>query len=338
MKRMMKPKSHGKTRALTDYILERIYTGEYKAGAAIPPIRSLMRQFGVSQYSVQRTIEKMVADGLLETVHGCGVFVRSQDVSSQKQKNKMVIGVAFPKVHLDTSIYGNVFMGIQLTALQQGIFLQTGYSYEPGKNKQLVSEELQGLDGLIILSEYDNSFQDLSLPFPVIGVCMHNSFNDMISLLDMDPFSASRQAVAFFKARKHNKLNIVSMDTPAYKARGDILADEWRRSGGVAVFLEPDDLMSVHNEHAFVFTSGGTLQRFLMACRQRLDIELEKHADVLGFDGKCLIDPDLIGTPVIAVDWTQVGHIALEDTVNRIKNPGQLPRRIYVPGKLKLPF
>ena len=333
----MKSKSHGKTKVLTDYILEKIYTGEYKSGTAIPPIRSLTQQFDISQYSVQRTIEKLVSDGLLETVHGCGVFVRRQATQSQNQKNKIVIGVAFPRVNLSTSIYGNVFMGIQLAAIQQGILLQTGYSYDPGQNKQLVSEELQGIDGLIILSEYDKSFQDLSLPCPVIGVCMHNSYQDMISLLDMDPFSASRQAVSFFKERKHTKVNIVTMNTPAYKTRGEVFANEWRHAGGIAEFVEPEGMDAVVNDHAFLFTSGGTLQSCLTECRRNSGIKLEKHADVLGFDGKCIIDPDLIKTPVIAVDWTQVGRIALDDTINRIKNPGVSPSRIYVPGKLKLP-
>ncbi len=329
-------KTPGKTKALTDYILERIYTGEYKAGTAIPPIRSFMRQFGISQYSVQRTIEKMVADGLLEAIHGSGVFVRERGVGKGKHEGKMVIGVAFPRVQLATSIYGNVFMGIQQAALHQEVILKTGYSYDPGKKQQLLAEELQGIDGLIILSEYDYSFRSLSLPLPVIGVCMHSSFNDTISLVDMDPFSAARQAVDFFRERGHGKVNIVTTDSPAYKARGDIFADEWQRAHGTVEFISPDDCNSAEAGKAFLFTSGGILQSFLFKCRQNRNIELEKIADVLGFDGKCMIDPDLIKTPVIAVDWQQVGLFALEDTIIRIKNPGMLPRRIYVPGKLKL--
>lgn len=60
---------------LKETILERITTGAWAAGSAIPPEPELCREFGVSRITVRRAIGDLVHEGKLYTIQGKGTFI-----------------------------------------------------------------------------------------------------------------------------------------------------------------------------------------------------------------------------------------------------------------------
>lgn len=61
---------------IVDDLRRRIDSGELAPGAALPSYRALMVQFSVSTQTVQRAIGILMSEGVVESRHGKGVFVR----------------------------------------------------------------------------------------------------------------------------------------------------------------------------------------------------------------------------------------------------------------------
>ncbi len=60
-------------------IAEAIARGDLVAGEALPSIRALARDLRVSVITTTRAYNELVADGLVVSVQGKGVYVRAQD-------------------------------------------------------------------------------------------------------------------------------------------------------------------------------------------------------------------------------------------------------------------
>ena len=60
-------------------IAEAIVSGRLAPGEALPSIRSLARDLRVSVITTTRAYNELVADGLVDSVRGKGVFVRAQE-------------------------------------------------------------------------------------------------------------------------------------------------------------------------------------------------------------------------------------------------------------------
>ncbi|QFZ19464.1 GntR family transcriptional regulator [Saccharothrix syringae] len=67
--------------AIYRVLADRIGTGHYPAGAPLPAQRELVEEFDVSLMTVRQAIGALEADGLLETRHGVGTFVRQPGFS-----------------------------------------------------------------------------------------------------------------------------------------------------------------------------------------------------------------------------------------------------------------
>lgn len=341
---MITDKLHGKTRQLGDYILEQIYTGQYVPSSAIPSIRSYMEQFDMPQRTVQRTLEILVGQGVLESHHGRGTFVklRRQD----KKAGVRTISVVLSTSRLETSIYGNIFLGLQRAAFESGCQLKVDHVPNvvdaddmadiAGRNQW--DSLVAGTSGLIILSEQDDRLKNNKLPIPVVGVCMYDNYNDVASLLDLDPFSSAGLAVAYFKKHGVEKVYIFSADISSYRMRGKVFAEQWRDQGGeckISEISHPVTKVSAVPAHsALLFTTGGLKEEFLRCYCKQTGIRLEEKSVILELDGKSRLNPDYIKTPCIAPDWKQVGRMALEEILYRANSPGIPPRRIFVPGRL----
>lgn len=325
---------HGKTKKLGDYILQQIYTGEYTPDSAIPTIRAYIEMFNVSQRTVQRTLEILVDRGILETRHGQGTFVKSYNRNAISGIH--TVTVILNSSELKTNIYGNIFYGLQQAAIDMNCQLNVKSTVVLKTLK--IKDVVENSDGLIILSEQVEALERSKLPVPVVGVCMRDNYNNMVSILDIDPFASARQAVDYFKASNFEKIHVFSANIPSYVLRGKIFIDEWRDHGGKCSFsvlpFPIKELQTIPNQSALLFTTGSAKESYLRLYYQKNGIKLEETCTILEIDGKSRINPEFIKSSSIAVDWKQIGRMALEEVIYRLTKPGTLPRRIYVPGKL----
>jgi GntR family transcriptional regulator len=62
-------------RAIAEALRERLDSGEWLPGEALPSLRLLAEEYGVSQATVNRAIALLAEEGRVTTVKGWGVFV-----------------------------------------------------------------------------------------------------------------------------------------------------------------------------------------------------------------------------------------------------------------------
>ena len=72
----------GVTQGIVRYMLGRIQDGSWKVGDRIASENELTRDLGVSRVSVRKAIGQFASLGIMESVHGMGTFLVSDDLSA----------------------------------------------------------------------------------------------------------------------------------------------------------------------------------------------------------------------------------------------------------------
>ena len=72
----------GVTQGIVRYMLDNIQSGAWKVGDRIASENTLTRELGVSRVSVRKAIQQFGALGIMESVHGKGTYLISNDLSA----------------------------------------------------------------------------------------------------------------------------------------------------------------------------------------------------------------------------------------------------------------
>ncbi|MEU2043668.1 GntR family transcriptional regulator [Nocardia niwae] len=102
---------------IADDLRSRITSGEYSPGERIPTKASLMEQWGVALNTVDRAVDELRNDGLIETFHGVGSFVRAAAEPEQQSHEDELEDLRERVARLETQmmdVYAN--MGLEYPA------------------------------------------------------------------------------------------------------------------------------------------------------------------------------------------------------------------------------
>lgn len=333
---MNKHKVSDKLNKLVNYLQEKIYSGEFATGSKLPPIRALMEQFDLTYGTAKRGIDQLCESGLIEKMAGNGTFVKAG--SNKKAANgKYRISVFVTGVDRweHPGIYQTVFLGLQKAAAAADCRLEVNYVLMDDINNTHLQEAGAVSDAIVLLSEYDIALGNINPGVPVVGVCMHEVSSN-VSLVDLDPFAAAQLAKQYFIDNNCDKVEVFYTGAPAYRNRADIFALLWRAEGRECVMRlsTSDQLHELSPEAGLLFTTGALLELYSEANREHNGKALAEEFTVLGIDGKNHLDPSYDPAPAVTLDWQTAGRYALDECLFRIKNPGALPKRIYLPGTL----
>ncbi|SKC65898.1 FadR/GntR family transcriptional regulator [Maledivibacter halophilus] len=78
------------TQQVVDYFIEQIEEGSWKVGEKIASENVLTKELGVSRTSLRAAIQQFVGVGMMESIHGKGTFLRSNDLTKLKIGAKKV--------------------------------------------------------------------------------------------------------------------------------------------------------------------------------------------------------------------------------------------------------
>ena len=70
------------TGKIAHYIRKNIRNGNWTVGEKIPSENQLCEELGVSRVSVRSALQQFIALGILESVHGKGTFLISDDLAA----------------------------------------------------------------------------------------------------------------------------------------------------------------------------------------------------------------------------------------------------------------
>jgi DNA-binding LacI/PurR family transcriptional regulator len=321
-------------RGLTDYLLEKVHSGQYPPGFCIPSLRDLMGRFGLSAGAVRVGIEWLCRQRILEKRQGSGTYVRGATASRARAGGHR-LAVFLGGENLVTGVFSTVLLGMQAAAAAAGASLVLHFNYEKRKLNEL-NRLLGEAQGAVLLGaeEHGDHYKKLSPTLPIVGVCVHDSDGGRLTVIDLDPFEASRLAAGYFQSHRMEHVVVVSHPAPAFMNRARLFMDAWGERGGACSLLSYLDEPALWPQTGILFTSGGAMQHWASRYREVHGHRLASKACVLGFDGKNRVDPTFEPGPVVSVDWQTAGCFAVEECISRIEQPGSLPRRIYLPGRL----
>jgi DNA-binding transcriptional regulator YhcF (GntR family) len=321
---------------MIDYILEQVNSGRFASNSRLPSLRVLMDEFNLSYGSAKRGIDYLCSRGILEKRAKSGIYVRKRNAPAEKSTPRLAI---FLNTNISTSrpgVYPTVFLGIQKVAEENATSLLVNYVPVNDDAPERVSELSEGSAGVILLGEYDSAASAMKLRGPTVGVCMHNSSGGILSIIDIDPFHSAELALSFFRRKKVKKVCVVydSRMSPAYTARGFEFSSLWHKHGGKSENASIKEIGVPEKDTGYFYTTNSLLQWHSLRLLEKTGKTLSEQAPALGIDGKNLIEPSYHKAPAIALDWQAVGLVAYEECLSRIKYPGSIPKRIYLPGKL----
>jgi GntR family transcriptional repressor for pyruvate dehydrogenase complex len=77
---------------IVDYIRDLVERGELTPGTRLPPERELAAQLGVSRTVLREALHTLAALGLVESLHGRGVFITGGSVQATAQRLSLAMG------------------------------------------------------------------------------------------------------------------------------------------------------------------------------------------------------------------------------------------------------
>ena len=314
-------------------IESRIHRGELMQGHKIPSIRELMRTYKTSLGSTKRGLNLLCERGILVTRPGAGVFVNSIPSYTISQAEATIM--VFLEWSIEqTGIYNIVFEGIRKRAMQEKCSIRFSYLGLDCFSEDEVKKLAGDADGIIMLAEYDRKGNDFSLGVPAVGVCWQKTV-DSISIVDLDPFIAADLAVKFFEDNNEDEVCVISAPHPNKLIRADSFSNAWRRKGKKSTLIissgKSDEDVNLEPDKAYLFTSSWLLDKFSNTFKNEYGVELSERATVIGIDGRNIFDPNGHKSASIYPNWQEVGVRALDECLDRIKSPGRVPAKIYLP-------
>ncbi len=126
----------------------RIKKGTYQAGTNFPPVRTLGAELGVSLNVIQRAVQLLEKEGVVETQHGIGIRVLSPE---KTRRTPLSFGMVIP-YSPDTRFAGTIHcFADQALDVSQNHCIVKSSSHEPARERRLVEEFIEtGVEGLIV--------------------------------------------------------------------------------------------------------------------------------------------------------------------------------------------
>ncbi len=338
---MSRPPLPDRAAALITYLEGRILGGAIPAGRRIETIRQLQERFNISYSAAQQAVAELVQRGIL-TKSGRSILAGSSQqtvlAKSPRRINAYLTPACVPD-NTSRAIHGMSFTAlvrIQQLALEHEMPLQTIARRLVAADRHYLEHLQEECSGIIMIQELDHELAEFTPPVPMVGLMMDNDYNGRISLVDLDVSNAAALAVNYFAARNQKELVIVSDARPIYRKRAELTGLLWQRRPGCSVRQLADGTpLEFSPACGYLFASDTTLQNYsVQYAEQHPGRQLAADFCVLGIDGKRLLDPDFHRFPTIAVDWGEIGAVAIEECMALMDNPGRLRRRIGLPGRL----
>jgi DNA-binding LacI/PurR family transcriptional regulator len=128
-------------------LLERIRSGEFQPGDAIPSERILVGDYQVSRITIVKALDVLERDGLIDRQHGRGTYVTSPPTETDPQ----LLKVAFLMGRTSKPYPYAVLTGAVQTAMQYDVQFQVFGSHETAQEARYVRSAIQtGVDGIIV--------------------------------------------------------------------------------------------------------------------------------------------------------------------------------------------
>lgn len=193
-------------------IQQRVRTGIYQPGDALPPVRLLSKEFNVSQGIVQQAIRKLEAEGIVKAHHGKGVLIQE---GSECERVAILFGLIHP--YHQMGFHRDVLEYVDEAFAERSNFVIVRSSKDDPTLERQVAEHLiaNGVKGLIVWPTVNDPngefFTRLSRNIPVVLVDRLLPGADLPSVI-MDYFTCGQDVSEVLLGKMKKKRLLVVMD------------------------------------------------------------------------------------------------------------------------------
>ncbi|MBN1676612.1 MAG: substrate-binding domain-containing protein [Kiritimatiellae bacterium] len=99
-------------RHIADFVLEERANGRLRGGARIPSRSELMRRFGCARATVDRAVERLAQDGVVESIQGRGTFLRAAAKARRHAKRALILIPDMKELRPDDPYTYPLFLGL----------------------------------------------------------------------------------------------------------------------------------------------------------------------------------------------------------------------------------
>lgn len=225
---------------------QRVRTGLYAAGNPLPSIRTLCREFSVSQGIVQQAIRKLEEEGVVKAHHGKGILVENKESCDRAA---IFFGVVHPYVS-SMHFHRDVLAYIDEAFAERSNFAVVRSSKDNPAAEREICQHLitNGVKGLILWSTNDDPngefFMELSKQIPVVLIDRLLTGADLPSVV-LDYHGCGRDVCQTVLGQMQRKRLLVLMDNlwiSSYQelSRGiEQMAREMNRSNDLTILQLP---------------------------------------------------------------------------------------------------
>lgn len=325
--------------ALTEYLKNRILAGTMPAGGLLPSVRKLAAQFHLSYSTAYRALVELSKDQWIERRAGSG-FYANPPPSVDQYGIRVAVIMEVDAEHLNPGFLAyHILTGLRKVAAQNKAVLKIHSVHARNLTQDILNELTRGVAGVIMIGTYDTELNFLNLPCPGVGALMLKSYGGQISTVNLDLFDAILQAKTYFGRFVVKKTVIYSSSNYFYATMAHVYAMLQKNIGGKAdvVFGIPENPAIFQPNVGYLFTSDQVLQQASELYFQKYGVPLAARHIVLGVDGKRLINPGYHSFATLAVDWSEMGRIAMQEMLRRIEDPDSVGRSQSVACRLVEP-
>lgn len=324
-----------KYRQLAEYVESKIICGGYAEGRPIPSLRQLMEKFDLSINSARKGVALLADKGLLEFRHGAGTFVPLR----RTLPGKVLILVVsnYNGSNRDDSFTSLTLGGIDHAVSEEKIHQRRVSMTAEECSEAVLRKEIAsaGADAVILVGGYDEYLRLSQFNRVAVGVGLHQSFDGVFSLIDLDPFRAAELAADYFMRRRKQRLVLVNRDRENLRCRRRLFLQSWSECGGADIDEEYFCTVPQFEEQkGYLYFCGGDALADAQRYRALTGRSLHEDFTILCMDGKPLFNSDHgERIPTLALNWHEAGMLAVQECLRRLSRPGSSARRIYLePG------
>lgn len=196
------------------YIRGKILSGEWPLGSKLPSENQLCKELGCSRISIRSALQQFIAIGAIESIHGKGSFLRSNDLQVLSQVEQPIsyetlmdlidfAALAWPEVCVQASQRADEQLMNSLSDLLH-------------RMRTLSPKQVPALASLV------HSFHK-AIAFSLGNETLNRTFSAIFSLLDHSPCTGDPDTVYYGVIYHHNILFTAIQQKDAQRIRSAVL-------------------------------------------------------------------------------------------------------------------
>jgi GntR family transcriptional regulator of arabinose operon len=347
---------------LATIIRKQVLYGEIKPGDKLPSEYELVNLYQISRSSVRQGLDILVAEGLVERVHGKGNFISNWRSSNNEGG---IIGLLVPYQRL--SLFPNIISGIETAAKDRGFTLTVSYMGKDDREEKETVTRLrnQKAAGFVIYPRNNIAYDEMIWQMSEEGfpfVLVDRYFTELpCSYVGVDNLTAVYQLVTYLIDLGHREIGFISpRDTNttsireryagyrnALRHHGIEYNDDWLRWSPSSLYspINPEKGEEMEINFFREYFRGQKLPTALIAVNDYTaylifnaakaeGIKIPEDLTLVGFDNDEFARFNEVPLTTVEQPYREVGARAANLLIDKIKGISSTADRILLPTRL----